>query len=85
MITTAQAITFTISIFAVLVTIYNLVKNGTKEDSSAITTVIVKLESIESVVKESQRDMKSIQQDVRGIDKRVTKIETVLKLEDDGK
>lgn len=83
MITTAQVISYGISIIAVLITIYTLVKNSTKEDSSALTTVIVKLENINSIVTETQRDMKSIQEDVRGIDKRVTRLETLM--EDTGK
>ena len=83
MITTAQVISYGISIIAVLITIYTLVKNSTKEDSSALTTVIVKLENINSIVSETQRDMKSIQEDVRGIDKRVTRLETLM--EDTGK
>lgn len=83
MITTAQIISYGISIIAVLITIYTLVKNSTKEDSSALTTVIVKLENINSIVTETQRDMKSIQEDVRGIDKRVTRLETLM--EDTGK
>ena len=83
MITTAQVISYGISINAVLITIYTLVKNSTKEDSSALTTVIVKLENINSIVSETQRDMKSIQEDVRGIDKRVTRLETLM--EDTGK
>ena len=60
MITTAQTISFGISIIAVLITIYTLVKNGTKEDSSALTTVIVKLENIESICKDNQRESKEI-------------------------
>lgn len=83
MITTANVISYGISIIAVLITIYTLVKNSTKEDSSALTTVIVKLENINTIVSETQRDMKSIQEDVRGIDKRVTRLETLM--EDTGK
>lgn len=83
MITTANVISYGISIIAVLITIYTLVKNSTKEDSSAMTTVIVKLENIENGVKETQRDMKDLRDDVRGIDKRVTRLETLM--EDSGK
>lgn len=83
MITTANVISYGISIIAVLITIYTLVKNSTKEDSSALTTVIVKLESIKDIVSETQNDLKSIQEDVRGIDKRVTKLETLMEV--DGK
>ena len=83
MITTANVVSYGISIIAVLITIYTLVKNSTKEDSSAMTTVIVKLENIENGVKETQRDMKDLRDDVRGIDKRVTRLETLM--EDSGK
>jgi peptidoglycan hydrolase CwlO-like protein len=83
MITTAQTISFGISIIAVLITIYTLVKNGTKEDSSALTTVIVKLENIESICKDNQRESKEIRDDMNKLDKRVTKIETLM--EEDGR
>lgn len=83
MITTAQTISFGISIIAVLITIYTLVKNGTKEDSSALTTVIVKLENIESICKDNQRESKEIRDDMNKLDKRVTKIETLM--EDSGR
>ncbi len=83
MITTAQTISFGISIIAVLITIYTLVKNGTKEDSTALTTVIVKLENIENICKDNQRESKEIRDDMNKLDKRVTKIETLM--EEDGK
>lgn len=78
MITTANVITFCISIFAILVTIYNLVKNGTKENTGELTTVIVGLENIKDGVSEIKRDMKDMREEIRGIDKRVTRLETVI-------
>lgn len=83
MVTTANVITYLISGFAVLLTIYNLVKSSTKEDSSALTTVIVKLENIENICKDNQRETKEIRDDVYKLDKRLTKVETLM--EGDGK
>lgn len=79
MITTANVISYGISIIAVLITIYTLVKNSTKEDSSALTTVIVKLENIESICKDNQRETKEIRDDVYKLDKRLTRVETLMK------
>lgn len=81
MITTANVITFCISIFAILVTIYNVVKNGTKENTGELTTVIVGLENIKDGVSEIKRDMKDMREEIRGIDKRVTRLETVIEEE----
>lgn len=83
MVTTANVITYLISGFAILITIYGLVKSSTKEDSSALTTVIVKLENIENICKDNQRETKEIRDDVYKLDKRLTKVETLM--EGDGK
>ena len=83
MVTTANVICYGISIIMVLITIYTLVKSSTKEDSSALTTVIVKLENIENICKDNQRETKEIRDDVYKLDKRLTKVETLM--EGDGK
>lgn len=83
MVTTANVISYGISIIMVLITIYTLVKSSTKEDSSALTTVIVKLENIENICKDNQRETKEIRDDVYKLDKRLTKVETLM--EGDGK
>lgn len=78
MVTTANVISYLISAVAVLITIFALVRSTTKEDSTALTTVLVKLENINSIVSETQRDLKSIREDVRSIENRVTRLETLM-------
>lgn len=73
----ANVISYGISILAVLITVYTLVKNGTKEDSTAMTTVIVKLENIEKGVSDIQKEMRDIRADLRTLENRVTILETL--------
>lgn len=73
----ANVISYGISILAILITVYTLVKNGTKEDSTAMTTVIVKLENIEKGVGDIQKEMKDIRADLRTLENRVTILETL--------
>lgn len=80
MVTTANVISYAISVLAVLITIFTLVKNGTKEDSTAMTTVIVKLENIEKGVSDIQKEMRDIREDVRNLESRVVALETLQKI-----
>ena len=80
MVTTANVISYAISILAVLITIFSLVKTSTKEDSSALTSLIVKMETIKDICKDTQTSIRNIQDDVKQIDKRVTRLEA--KMED---
>lgn len=83
----ANVISYGISILAVLITVYTLVRNGTKEDSTAMTTVIVKLENIEKGVSDIQKETRDIRADLRTLENRVTILETLFGKEEkpDGK
>ena len=75
----ANIITYAISLLAILITIFTLVKNGTKEDSTVMTTVVVKLENIEKGIADIQKEVKDIRADVRALETRVTILETLSK------
>lgn len=80
MVTTANVITYLISGFAVLLTIYNLVRNTTKEDSAAMTEVRGDVKSIKETVMDIKSEVISSRQEVRSLDRRLTAVETVLKI-----
>lgn len=80
-VTTANIISYAISLLAILITVYNLVKSSTKEDTGSITTLIVKMETIKDICKDTQASIRNIQEDIKQIDKRVTRLET--KMEDE--
>lgn len=78
MITTAQMISYAISILAVLITIFTIVKNGTKEDNTVMTTVVVKLENIEKGVSDIQRDQRDMRDEIKDHSERIIKIESFI-------
>lgn len=80
MVTTANVITYLISGFAILITIYGLVKNSTKEDSVAMTEVRSDVKSIKGTVDEIKSEVILSRQEVRELDRRLTVVETVLKI-----
>lgn len=80
MVTTANVITYLISGFAVLLTIYNLVKSSTKEDSTAMTEVRGDVKSIKETVMDIKSEVISSRQEVRNLDRRLTAVETILKI-----
>ena len=79
MVTTANMISYAISILAVLITIFTLVKNGTKEDNTVMTTVVVKLENIEKGVSDIQRDQRDMRDEIKDHTARIVKIESFIK------
>lgn len=67
-------------------TIYVTTKKNKKEDikeakecTVETTAVVYKLESIKDIVTETRRDIKDIQADIKGLEKRVTTLETQFK------
>lgn len=80
MVTTANVITYLISGFAILITIYGLVKSSTKEDSVAMTEVRSDVKSIKGTVDEIKSEVILSRQEVRELDRRLTVVETVLKI-----
>lgn len=68
-------ITVLISAGALFLTIILNVRSGTKEGASEITTVIVKLESIQSTVTEIKSDVRGIKDDIKEIDHRLIIVE----------
>lgn len=67
-------------------TIYQGNKKNKKEDikeakecTVETTAVVYKLESIKDIVTETRRDIKDIQTDIKGLEKRVTTLETQFK------
>lgn len=68
-------ITILISAGALFLTIILNVRSGAKEGTSEITTVIVKLESIQSTVTEIKSDVRGIKDDIKEIDHRLTIVE----------
>lgn len=80
MVTTANVITYLISGFAILITIYGLVKSSTKEDSVSMTEVRSDVKSIKGTVDEIKSEVILSRQEVRELDRRLTVVETVLKI-----
>jgi len=78
MISTANMISYAISILAVLITVFTLVKNGTKEDNTVMTTVVVKLENIEKGVSDIQRDQRDMRDEIKDHNARIIKLESLI-------
>ena len=71
-------ITQLVSILSFIVAAFALGRNyklDTKSDQSALTTVIVKLETINENIKEVRNDMKDVKADIDKIKERVTAVE----------
>ena len=68
-------LTVLISAGALFLTIILNVRSGAKEGTSEITTVIVKLENIQSTVTEIKSDVRGIKDDIKEIDHRLTIVE----------
>ena len=81
--TIIQAIIYLIPLITLLITIFTMSKNETKEDTSTLTSMLIRLENINTIVSETQKDMKVLSEDVRAIDKRVTRLETLMEEKND--
>ena len=68
-----------ISALALLFSAYQFVKTSEKEDTSQMTTVLVKLENIAEGITEIKSDMRSIKDDVQNLRERVATVESSVK------
>jgi len=73
------------TLLSVLIAIYSLVKNNTKEDSTTTATVITKLENIQRTVDKTGDMVTAIQNEIKTLDHRVTVLETKIGSADDGR
>ena len=69
------------TLLSVLITIYTLVKKDTKDDSATTATVIAKLENIQRAVDKTGDMITVIQGELKSLDRRITKLETIEKME----
>ena len=70
-----QVLSLCLSALAILLSVLLNLKKSTQEDSTQITTVIVKLENIQAIVTETKADIRSIKDDIKELDHRVTVVE----------
>lgn len=68
-------IPYVVSIVALLFSVYQFVKATEKEDTTQITTLLIKLENISDGIIEIKKDMKSVREDVQQLRERVAKVE----------
>ena len=68
-----------ISGIALLFSAYQFVKASEKEDTTQITTVLIKLESISDGIAEIKADMKNVKNDIRQIYERLAQVEASAK------
>lgn len=64
-----------ISGMALLFSAYQFVKATEKEDTTQITTVLIKLEGIADGIAEIKADMKNVKSDIRQLYERLAKVE----------
>lgn len=64
-----------ISAAAFLYSIYTGIKKGAKEDTTAMTMITVKLESIQDGIKEIKSDLKNVKTDLQEIRERLVIVE----------
>lgn len=64
-----------ISGLALLFSAYQFVKATEKEDTTQITTVLIKLEGIADGIAEIKADMKNVKNDIRQLYERLAKVE----------
>ncbi len=75
-----QAISWLISLLALTVTIFNLANKGTKDDTTAITTVVVKLEEIQKTINRMDNNMTDTQGYIRRLENRLIACEIAIGL-----
>lgn len=71
-------LTILISVISVCATIYGVARNmrrDVKTDAVESTTVLIKLENIQTDVKDMKGDVKGMRQELKEVDKRLTKVE----------
>ena len=67
---------YIVSVIALLFSVYQFVKNSEKEDTTQITTVLIRLEAINNGVLEIKNDIKSMREDVQELRERVARVES---------
>lgn len=75
-------ITQLVSVFSLLIAAFALARNlklDTKSDQTELTTVIVKLETINENIKEVRNDMKDVKNDIDKIRERLIAVEQSVK------
>ena len=68
-------IPYIISAIALLFSVYQFTRNNEKEDTTQLTTVLIKLESISDGVSEIKADIRNVKEDVNYLRERVAKVE----------
>lgn len=72
-------IPYIVSVIALLFSIYQFIKASEKEDTSQITTVLIKLENISEGITEIKSDMRSVKEDVQKLRERIVAVEASAK------
>lgn len=71
-----------ISVIGVFISIYNFINNGKKEaksDQAQMTSVLIKLESIQDDTKEIKSDLKDVKADIKNHETRIVILEQEFK------
>ena len=68
-------IPYIVSILALLFSVYQFIKATEKEDTTQLTTLLIKLENISDGVNEIKKDMRSMREDVQVLRERIAKAE----------
>lgn len=68
-------IPYIVSITALLFSVYQFIKATEKEDTTQLTTLLIKLENISDGVNEIKKDMRSLREDVQTLRERIAKAE----------
>lgn len=68
-------IPYIVSITALLFSVYQFIKATEKEDTTQLTTLLIKLENISDGVNEIKKDMRSLREDVQNLRERIAKVE----------
>lgn len=68
---------YLISGLALLFSVYQFIKLSEKEDTTQITTVLIKLEGISEGITEIKNDIRSVKSDVQELRERIVKLEAL--------
>jgi len=71
-------IPYIVSILALLFSVYQFIKATEKEDTTQLTTLLIKLENISDGVNEIKKDMRSMREDVQVLRERIAKAEAAI-------
>lgn len=70
---------YIISALALMFSVYQFVRHTEQEDTSQITTVIVKLENIAEGISEIKADIRNVKEDVQTLRERIVAVEASAK------